>query len=352
MLRSDVEAFFKPMTNEENSIFWANVRLKTSSEHSIETTQCDFVDSYLSLRRKILNLLLSKLMVTENTLSIMELKGETTLSAEGQNRENARISFDLIKDNLVNRNEVAVLPNNITTKTLTRTYIDNLPTDIKYILLDKKKYGTKNPSHIIKILNDVISEKNKEIFPFGPQFNKQSGDMSHELYISSLVGLIFLDKLLNNGKFNGFDYDPGKYNIFTKQDTTPLLSMTRRMDGAYPTSVNPNFVWEVKEYFDNKTYGSRVNDSIFETNLSGFECNLLKELKPGHELNHFIFLDGFYCFKKMGQALLLRYIDSFFQGLVDDIIVGTDVNNYWPDISNSIITNSYDRNSPCLLRGL
>ena len=35
---------------------------------------------------------------------------------------------------------------------------------------------------------------------------------------------------------------------------------SNRIGGAY--SINPKAVWEVKEYYDNKTYESRVNDSI------------------------------------------------------------------------------------------
>jgi len=50
---------------------------------------------------------------------------------------------------------------------------------------------------------------------------------------------------------------------------SPLRTLARRVDGAFTDTVNPIAVWEIKEYYYTKTFGSRVADGIYETLLDG-----------------------------------------------------------------------------------
>ena len=57
----------------------------------------------------------------------------------------------------------------------------------------------------------------------------------------------------------------------------PVRTLARRVDGAFPSSINPVAIWEVKEYYYTTTFGSRVADGIYESLLDGLELEELKE---------------------------------------------------------------------------
>ena len=60
----------------------------------------------------------------------------------------------------------------------------------------------------------------------------------------------------------------------------PLRTLSRRVDGALPSVVNPIAIWEIKEYYYTTTFGSRVADGVYESLLDGME---LRELSnAGH----------------------------------------------------------------------
>ena len=67
-----------------------------------------------------------------------------------------------------------------------------------------------------------------------------------------------------------FDADPRRLTVVT-QEGRPLRTFSRRMDGAYPSVIDPVAVWEVKEYYGTTTFGSRVADAVYETMLDGYE---------------------------------------------------------------------------------
>ena len=47
----------------------------------------------------------------------------------------------------------------------------------------------------------------------------------------------------------------------------PLRTLARRVDGAFPSAVNPVAVWEIKEDYHTTTFGSRVADGVYETQI-------------------------------------------------------------------------------------
>ena len=64
------------------------------------------------------------------------------------------------------------------------------------------------------------------------------------------------------------DYDPRELTTVTT-DGFPLRTLARRVDGAFPSAVNPIAIWEIKEYYYTTTFGSRVADGVYETLLDG-----------------------------------------------------------------------------------
>ena len=75
----------------------------------------------------------------------------------------------------------------------------------------------------------------------------------------------------------GFDDDPRSLAYILDDDNRIIGASSRRFDGAYPNIENPKLVWEIKEYYYATTFGSRVADGVYETQLDGFEFKELYE---------------------------------------------------------------------------
>ena len=95
----------------------------------------------------------------------------------------------------------------------------------------------------------------KPSFPI--PMNKQKGEMKAPAYFTGLVNML-IEKFTEGLPC---DYDPHRLAIITKNGL-PLRTLARRVDGAFPSIVNPIAIWEIKEYYYTTTFGSRVADGI------------------------------------------------------------------------------------------
>jgi hypothetical protein len=118
--------------------------------------------------------------------------------------------------------------------------------------------------------------------------NKQKGDKKAEAYFTCIINMM----IEANSKGYGCDYDPRTLTTVTKNGM-PLRTFARRVDGAFPSTVNPIAVWEIKEYYHTTTFGSRVADGVYESLLDGMELNELKENEAIHLL-HYLSVDAHY----------------------------------------------------------
>ena len=50
-----------------------------------------------------------------------------------------------------------------------------------------------------------------------------------------------------------------------------IIGASSRRFGAYPSIYNPKLVWEIKEYYYSKSFGSRVADAVYEQQLMIYE---------------------------------------------------------------------------------
>lgn len=92
-----------------------------------------------------------------------------------------------------------------------------------------------------------------------PPMNKQRGEKRQVAYLTALVNMHIEHEL--SGRFN-CDYNPLRLTSIIR-DNRPLRTLARRMDGAFPSVINPIAVWEIKEYYHTTTFGSRVADGIY-----------------------------------------------------------------------------------------
>ena len=96
--------------------------------------------------------------------------------------------------------------------------------------------------------------------------NKQKGEKKAQAFLTALVNMMIEE----HSQGMDCNYDPRELTTLTR-DGEPLRTLARRVDGAFPTVVNPIAVWEIKEYYYTTTFGSRVADGVYETLLDGME---------------------------------------------------------------------------------
>lgn len=156
--------------------------------------------------------------------------------------------------------------------------------------------------------------------------NKQKGEKKAYAYLTGIVNMIVEEYL------DGMDYDldPRKLTTITKE-SKPLYTMSRRLDGAFPSTVNPIAIWEIKEYYYTTTFGSRVADGVYETLLDGME---LKEISEHEGINifHLLIVDSHLTWWVMGKSYLCRIIDMLNMGYIDEVLFGFEVVEELPDI--------------------
>ncbi len=156
--------------------------------------------------------------------------------------------------------------------------------------------------------------------------NKQKGEKKAPAYFTGMINMLIE---ANSAGFS-CDYDPRKLTTVTK-DHKPLRTLARRVDGAFPSTVNPVAVWEIKEYYYTTTFGSRVADGVYETLLDGLELEELHE-HEGIEVRHYLMVDSHYTWWDCGKSYLCRIIDMLHMGYVDEVLFGKEILERLPDI--------------------
>lgn len=156
--------------------------------------------------------------------------------------------------------------------------------------------------------------------------NKQKGKMKQPAFLTGVVNMLV------EANANGLpcDYDPHQLTIVAK-DGLPVRTLARRVDGAFPSSVNPIAIWEIKEYYYTTTFGSRVADGIYESLLDGLE---LEELREHERINikHYLIIDAHDTWWKQGKSYLCRIIDMLHMGYIDEALFGREVIERLPDL--------------------
>ena len=198
-------------------------------------------------------------------------------------------------------------------------------------------------AHRASILNDVVRpllmDKNdaakefrrlrKQLRPNCPlPLNKQKGDKRNHAFLTGMVNML-IESVVRDAPCN---YDPRSLTTVT-HDSMPLRTLSRRVDGAFPSPVNPIAIWEIKEYYYTTTFGSRVADGVYETLLDGMELNEL-ERATGRRIDHVLFVDDRFTWWDCGRSYLCRIVDMLHMGYVDEVIFGREVVTRLPELAS------------------
>lgn len=160
----------------------------------------------------------------------------------------------------------------------------------------------------------------KELKPSCPlPMNKQKGNKRDFAFLTGLVNMS-IESVIGDHEC---DYDPREITMYTN-DGYPFRCLSRRMDGAFPSVLDPIAVWEIKEYYNTTTFGSRVADGVYETQLDGWELMEVNGLL-GRGVRHYLIVDDYYTWWEKGRSYLCRLIDIMHMGLVTEVIFGREV---------------------------
>lgn len=177
-----------------------------------------------------------------------------------------------------------------------------------------------------------------ELHPKCPiPMNKQRGEKKAPAYFTGLVNML----IESHARGNPCDYDPRRLTTVTK-DNAPLRTLARRVDGAFPSVVDPVAVWEIKEYYYTTTFGSRVADGVYETLLDGME---LEELSNSESIRvlHYLMIDSHYTWWVCGRSYLCRMIDMIHMGYVDEILFGYEIVERLPQLVEEWVADLHAR---------
>jgi hypothetical protein len=178
-----------------------------------------------------------------------------------------------------------------------------------------------------KLAYETLLNRYAYTCPF-PQ-NKQKGAMRAPAYLTCIVNMI-VELEIGDAECN---FDPRQLTTITVNNA-PVRTLARRVDGAFPTAVNPKAIWEVKEYYYTTSFGSRIADGVYETMLDGME---LEELQTSEniEVKHYLMIDGYETWWEDGKSYLCRIVDMLHMGYVDEVLVGREVPALLPEIVRS-----------------
>ncbi|PIR25354.1 MAG: hypothetical protein COX62_00455 [Deltaproteobacteria bacterium CG_4_10_14_0_2_um_filter_43_8] len=185
---------------------------------------------------------------------------------------------------------------------------DVLNTNVRNHLMDKTK-----AEEVFEGLKSTLNPK----CPL--PMNKQKGDKKKPAFLTGIVNIL----IEQHSQSCPVNYDPRQLTTIVLNNE-PIRTMARRVDGAFPSAINPIAIWEIKEYYYTKTFGSRVADGVYETLLDGLE---LDELEKSERIKvlHYLFVDDYFTWWTCGKSYLCRLIDIMHMGYVDEIIFGQEV---------------------------
>ena len=180
---------------------------------------------------------------------------------------------------------------------------------------------------------DTFENLRSKLSPGCPlPMNKQKGAMKAHNFLTCIVNM-----LVEAGT-NGLpcDYDPRRLTTLT-QGEKPARTLSRRLDGCFPGTVNPIAAWEIKEYYYTTTFGSRVADGVYETLLDGYEIAEARE-SLGVDVQHLLVVDAYGTWWELGRSYLCRIIDMLHMGYVDEVLFGYETVERLPEIIKSWVS--------------
>ncbi len=213
----------------------------------------------------------------------------------------------------------------------------NMRADLLNDTVEHNLMNGETAKHYFENIYYPIHEKNH--FFCKTPFNKQKGAMKQIAYFTSIINILAeqtIREITNDNHSLGFDDDPRGLVYIRDENGRIIGASSRRFDGAYPSIQNPSIVWEIKEYYYATTFGSRVADGVYETQLDGYEFNDVFN-RTGYKAYHILFVDAYRTWWIQGKSYLCRLVDALNSGAIDELIIGKEVFKRWPEILHELI---------------
>lgn len=156
--------------------------------------------------------------------------------------------------------------------------------------------------------------------------NKQKGEKRAPAFLTGIVNLLIAYHL----EGRACDYDPKSIPVID-HDESLYAALSRRMDGSYPSTVNPVAMWELKEYYYTTTFGSKISDAVYITALDGYERRDVEDVTHT-PIEHLVMVDAYDTWWGKGKSYLCRFIDLLNMGLVSEVLFGREVTRRIPEI--------------------
>jgi hypothetical protein len=178
-----------------------------------------------------------------------------------------------------------------------------------------------------KMAKQLFNKLKRELRPSCPlPLNKQTGSKKAYAFFTGIINML----IEANSHGYACDYDPRELAAFT-EGSFPMRSLSRRVDGAFPSVVNPIAIWEIKEYYYTTTFGSRVADGVYETLLDGYELDEIRR-SLNRKVNHYLMVDDYNTWWAMGRSYLCRICDMLHMGLLTEALFGREVVDRIPQL--------------------
>lgn len=161
--------------------------------------------------------------------------------------------------------------------------------------------------------------------------NKQKGEKQAPNYYTGIINIL-IEANIKNYTIN---YSAKELTAFTL-NKVPYRSLSRRVDGSFPGVLNPIALWEIKEYYYTKTFGSRVADGVYESQLDGLELNEIRKTLD-RPIHHYLMVDSKFTWWVLGRSYLCRIFDMMHMGLVTEAIFGKEAIDRIPVITKKWI---------------
>jgi hypothetical protein len=165
----------------------------------------------------------------------------------------------------------------------------------------------------------------------------QTTTKSTEHHQSSKAMIACVTEIATNVcKKHSLEFDPDPQNRCVWLNDEMLHVTSRNLDGAVPGLANPTVIWEIKEYWGKTKGGSKMSDAVYECQLVGRELREYED-KSGRSIAHIVFIDGKDQWSHR-KSDLRRFIDLCYQGLIDHLIIGAEVETEWEQVLEGLVS--------------
>lgn len=165
--------------------------------------------------------------------------------------------------------------------------------------------------------------------------NKQKGEKRAPAYFTGIINML----IEANARDSDCNFDSLEFVVFTHEQF-PVRILSRRVDGAFPNVLNPVAIWEIKEYYNTTTFGSRVADGIYESLLDGYELHEMRSSLK-RKVNHYLMVDDSFTWWTLGKSYLCRICDMLHMGVITEALFGREVLDRIPKLVRAWVKQSH-----------